>query len=67
MTDTELQVAQFVLPKHGFGVTNDTQEARILRSFKEDLPQHHVSVPFVQNRVLLTVICAVVSNGILWQ
>jgi hypothetical protein len=43
VTDTELQIAQFVLPRHGFGVTNDTQEARTLRSFKEDLPQDHVS------------------------
>jgi len=41
VTDTELQIAQFVLPKYGSGVTNDTQEARTLRSFKEDLPQDH--------------------------
>lgn len=43
VTDTELQIAQFKLPRHGSDVTNDTLEARMLRSFKEDLPEHHVS------------------------
>ena len=43
MTDTELQLARFVLPKHGFGVTNETVEARTLRAFKEELPKDHVS------------------------
>jgi hypothetical protein len=43
VTDTELQIAQFVLPRHGFGVTNETAAARTLRSFKEDLPEDHVS------------------------
>lgn len=42
VTDTELQLAQFVLPKHGYGVTNETLEARMLRSYKEDLPEVHV-------------------------
>jgi len=41
VTDTELQIAQFVLPRHGFGVTNETAAARTLRSFKEDLPEDH--------------------------
>jgi len=41
VTDTELQVARFVLPKHGFPVVNKTREARTLRSFKEDLPEVH--------------------------
>jgi hypothetical protein len=44
VTDTELQVGQFVVPKHGFGITNDTMEARYLRSDKDDLPPDHVSV-----------------------
>ncbi|KAJ3788058.1 Frag1/DRAM/Sfk1 family-domain-containing protein [Lentinula aff. detonsa] len=41
VTDTELQVAQFVLPRHGVGVTNDTEAARYLRSRKEELPPEH--------------------------
>ncbi|KIK62372.1 hypothetical protein GYMLUDRAFT_41803 [Collybiopsis luxurians FD-317 M1] len=41
VTDTELQLAQFLLPKHGVGVTNDTQPARYLRSHKESLPPSH--------------------------
>ncbi|KAF7975727.1 hypothetical protein HWV62_8699 [Athelia sp. TMB] len=41
VTDTELQVAQFVLPRHGHGVTDDSFSARMLRSFKEDLPEEH--------------------------
>ncbi|KAF5367533.1 hypothetical protein D9758_003810 [Tetrapyrgos nigripes] len=43
VTDTELQVAQFLLPRHGFSVKNDTREARLLRAFKEELPPEHVS------------------------
>ncbi|KAJ8072662.1 Protein cwh43 [Marasmius tenuissimus] len=41
ITDTELQVGQFILPKHGHLVTNETREARYLRDFKETLPQEH--------------------------
>ncbi|KAJ4487416.1 Frag1/DRAM/Sfk1 family-domain-containing protein [Lentinula lateritia] len=41
VTDTEMQVAQFVLPRHGRGVTNDTESARYLRSRKEGLPPQH--------------------------
>ncbi|KAF8440284.1 Frag1/DRAM/Sfk1 family-domain-containing protein [Boletus edulis BED1] len=51
VTDTELQIGQFVLPRHGYVLTNQTEGSRLLRSFKEDLPEHHVLVP----------------NGILWQ
>jgi hypothetical protein len=43
VTDTELQIAQFVLPRHGFGVTNETTAARMLRAYKEDLPVDYVS------------------------
>jgi hypothetical protein len=43
VTDTELQIAQFVLPRHGFSVTNETVEARTLRAFKEELSPDHVS------------------------
>ncbi|KAL0574045.1 Protein cwh43 [Marasmius crinis-equi] len=41
ITDTELQVGQFILPKHGWTVTNETHEARYLRNFKETLPVEH--------------------------
>lgn len=42
ITDTELQIGQFVVPRYGKPVTNDTHEARYLRSWKEDLPKEHV-------------------------
>lgn len=42
ITDTETQIGQFVLPRHGEAVTNDTREARYLRSRKEDLAVDHV-------------------------
>ncbi|KAG6839895.1 hypothetical protein C0991_010677 [Blastosporella zonata] len=42
LTDTELQLGQFALPKHGTRVTNETQVARYLRIPKETLPEHHV-------------------------
>ncbi|KAH0833136.1 Frag1/DRAM/Sfk1 family-domain-containing protein [Lanmaoa asiatica] len=41
VTDTELQIGQFVLPKHGFVLTNQTESSRLLRSWKEDLPEYH--------------------------
>jgi hypothetical protein len=43
ITDTELQVGRFVLPRYGHAVTNETEAARYLRSWKEDLPETHVS------------------------
>jgi len=43
VTDTELQIGQFVLPRYGYDVTNETEGARYLRSWKEDLPEDHVS------------------------
>ena len=46
ITDTELQIGQFVLPKHGHNITNDSIEARYIRSRKEDLPQDHASALF---------------------
>lgn len=47
VTDTELQIGQFVVPRYGKPVTNDTHEARYLRSWKEDLPEEHVRrLPF---------------------
>lgn len=44
ITDTELQIGQFVVPKYGTGVTNDTLAARYLRSWKEEMPEEHVSL-----------------------
>ncbi|KAH9945479.1 Frag1/DRAM/Sfk1 family-domain-containing protein [Epithele typhae] len=41
VTDTEMQVAQFVVPRHGAGVVDDGREARYLRSWKENLPEDH--------------------------
>lgn len=37
-----MQIGQFVLPRHGYPVTNDTEEARYLRTTKEQLPVAHV-------------------------
>ncbi|KAF9036160.1 Frag1/DRAM/Sfk1 family-domain-containing protein [Panaeolus papilionaceus] len=41
ITDTEVQIGQFVLPRRGHNVTDDSKEARYRRSVKEDLPQDH--------------------------
>jgi len=41
VTDTELQIGQFVLPKHGFELATQTVESRLIRSWKEDLPEDH--------------------------
>ncbi|KAJ7127156.1 Frag1/DRAM/Sfk1 family-domain-containing protein [Mycena epipterygia] len=41
VTDTELQIGQFVLPAYGSSVVDESEEARYLRSFKEDLPEDH--------------------------
>ena len=43
ITDTEMQIGQFVVPKHGAGVVDESREARYIRSFKETLPKPHVS------------------------
>jgi hypothetical protein len=46
ITDTELQIGQIILPPHGEGIPeeHDTHDARYARSFKEALPEDHVSV-----------------------
>ncbi|KAI0926280.1 hypothetical protein AcW1_008492 [Taiwanofungus camphoratus] len=41
ITDTELQIGQFVVPKYGVGVTDDSHEALYLRAWKEELPEEH--------------------------
>jgi hypothetical protein len=47
VTDTELQIGQFILPRHGHTVTNDTQGARYLRSFNESLSEEHVCHSYI--------------------
>jgi hypothetical protein len=42
ITDTELQIGQFMLPKHGVGIADETTEARYMRAWKEEMPQDHV-------------------------
>ncbi|ETW82916.1 hypothetical protein HETIRDRAFT_458538 [Heterobasidion irregulare TC 32-1] len=41
ITDTELQIGQFVVPRYGHAVVNDTEEDRYLRAWKEQLPEEH--------------------------
>lgn len=53
VTDTELQIGQFVLPPYGTTVVDDSQEARYLRSQKEDLPEDYVSV-YLRHRIQST-------------
>ncbi len=43
ITDTEMQIGQFVVPRRGAGVVDDSQEARYRRAWKEELPEDHVS------------------------
>ncbi|KAG8748162.1 hypothetical protein FRC10_008895 [Ceratobasidium sp. 414] len=42
ITDTELQVGKFVLPKHGFTLLDETEGDRYLRARKEDMPKGHL-------------------------
>lgn len=46
ITDTELQIGQWIVPKYGVGITNDTEEGRYLRAWKEEMPEDHVSTIF---------------------
>ncbi|CDO76509.1 hypothetical protein BN946_scf184361.g8 [Trametes cinnabarina] len=41
ITDTELQIGQFVVPKPGEGVVDDSKEARYMRAWKEELAVDH--------------------------
>ncbi|KAI0749855.1 Frag1/DRAM/Sfk1 family-domain-containing protein [Daedaleopsis nitida] len=41
VTDTEMQIGQFVVPRLGTRVTDDSKDARYMRSFKETLPEDH--------------------------
>lgn len=44
ITDTEMQVGQFVVPRRGAGVVDESKEARYMRAWKEELPVDHVSL-----------------------
>ncbi|EIW84131.1 hypothetical protein CONPUDRAFT_119753 [Coniophora puteana RWD-64-598 SS2] len=41
VTDTEVQIGQFAVPKHGFSLVNDARETRMRRTWKEGLPESH--------------------------
>ncbi|KAA1467420.1 hypothetical protein DENSPDRAFT_792681 [Dentipellis sp. KUC8613] len=41
ITDTELQIGQFVVPRYGHRVEKETREDRYLRAWREDLPTDH--------------------------
>jgi len=38
ITDTELQIGKFVLPKHGSTILGESDDDRYLRTRKEDMP-----------------------------
>lgn len=42
ITDTELQVGQFVIPPLVAGDIDDSEDARYMRKRKEELPVEHV-------------------------
>ena len=42
VTDTEMQIGQFVVPKHGETTGDLSFDDRYLRSYREDLPVEHV-------------------------
>lgn len=41
ITDTEMQIGQFVAPKYGYSLRNDTEVAKYLRTSKDQLPADH--------------------------
>ena len=56
ITDTELQIGQFVVPRYGHAVVNDTEEDRYLRAWKEQLPEEHVRRVCLSHRISLAVV-----------
>lgn len=63
ITDTELQIGQFVLPKHGHSITDDTVAAKYIRTRKEDLPEDHVR--FLPS--CCPIVITVFFSGSLWN
>lgn len=59
-----MQIGQFVVPRRGAGIVDDSQEARYMRAWKEELPVDHVSVHSlcVSHRLTTAV---VVPDGVL--
>ena len=53
-----MQIGQFVLPRHGYPVTNDTEVARYLRTTKEQLPVAHVRPFTCYQGAFMTGTCA---------
>ena len=47
VTDTEMQIGQFVVPPYKETVKDDSRTARYLRSFKVWLPEDHMSVCYL--------------------
>ncbi|KAI0701217.1 Frag1/DRAM/Sfk1 family-domain-containing protein [Cytidiella melzeri] len=45
ITDTELQIGQFMLPKHGYGVTIESEESRYLRAWYYEMSEDHLLPP----------------------
>ncbi|TFK20701.1 hypothetical protein FA15DRAFT_673223 [Coprinopsis marcescibilis] len=41
ITDTELQIGQFVVPPPNETITDDSRESRYIRAFQKDLPKSH--------------------------
>ncbi|TFY72042.1 hypothetical protein EVG20_g957 [Dentipellis fragilis] len=41
ITDTELQIGQFVVPRYGHSVEKESREDRYLRAWREELPTDH--------------------------
>lgn len=66
ITDTELQIGQFVLPKHGHSITDDTVAAKYIRTRKEDLPEDHVRFLLFCSSIVIRH-SSVVPYGILWE
>ena len=50
VTDTELQVGQFVVPRSGTSIADDSREARYIRSWKEELPEDHVRMLYLSTQ-----------------
>ncbi|QRW03702.1 Frag1 domain-containing protein [Ceratobasidium sp. AG-Ba] len=42
ITDTELQVGKFVVPKHGTTLIGESEDDRYIRTRKEDMPKGHL-------------------------
>jgi hypothetical protein len=68
VTDTELQIGQFLLPKHKHNATDEEVAARYLRAHKEELSEDHVR-PAVPAHHFKMANCSlvVVPNGLLRQ